>query len=395
VRAGPTAVWPDGRVRGATLESRVAYLASGWEAPALVLIAVLLLAFGLVSVYSASAVMAQARGLEDYAFVMRQAAGAAAGLVILAGMSYVDYRRLRLFASPLLLGVLALLVFTILPGTEPFAPVVNGARRWIQIGPVAFQPSEFAKIALIAWTAALAVKRQDRLASLSRGLGPFLLVWGFVAVLIAVQPSLSAAMLAVLLAALVLFAAGARIGHFLLLAIVCLPLLWSQVGGIGFRIRRIMAFVDPSHDIEGMSYQINQALIAVGSGGIFGRGFGRGQQKFGFLPEPHNDFIYAMIGEEWGLLGLMAVLVLFTAFALIGYRIARSAPDLFGTLLAIGLTNLIVVQALLHMMVNVALVPTTGVTLPFLSYGRSSLIVCLAAVGILMNVARQAERRKE
>jgi cell division protein FtsW len=181
----------------------------------------------------------------------------------------------------------------------------------------------------------------------------------------------------------------------LVIGIIGLPLLVHQVGGIGYRLRRIITFVDPSADIAGMGYQINQALIALGSGGIFGRGVGRGQQKFGFLPEPHNEFIIAMIGEEWGFLGVLLIILLFGAFALIGYRIARSAPELFGFLLAVGLTNLIVVQALLHMAVNFALIPTTGVTLPFLSYGRSSLLVCLASVGILMNIARQAERRME
>jgi cell division protein FtsW len=149
------------------------------------------------------------------------------------------------------------------------------------------------------------------------------------------------------------------------------------------------AFFDPSHDPANVSYQITQALIAVGSGGIFGRGFGHGAQKFGYLPEPHNDFIFAMIGEEWGFIGLFTIIGMFTAVALIGYRIARHAPDLFGFLLAIGMTNLIVVQAMLHIMVNLALVPTTGVTLPFMSYGRTSLLVCLAAVGILINIARR------
>jgi cell division protein FtsW len=214
-------------------------------------------------------------------------------------------------------------------------------------------------------------------------------MWGMVTLLIFMQPSMSAAVITLLLASLVVFAGGARIGHFILLALVGLPLLWSQIGAAAYRMRRMAAFFDPSHDPANVSYQITQSLIAIGSGGIFGRGFGHGAQKFGYLPEPHNDFIFAMIGEEWGFLGLFAIICTFTAFALIGFRIARHAPDLFGFLLAVGVTNLIVVQAMLHMLVNLALIPTTGVTLPFMSYGRTSLLVCLAGVGILINIARR------
>jgi cell division protein FtsW len=169
-----------------------------------------------------------------------------------------------------------------------------------------------------------------------------------------------------------------------------LPLLWKHVDSVAYALRRIVVWLDPSHDPTGIGWQINQAMIAVGSGGLSGRGFGHGMQKFGYLPEPHNDFILAMIGEEWGFAGVLAVIVAFTALALIGYRIARQADDLFGFLLAIGLTNLIAIQALLHVAVNLAVLPTTGVTLPFMSYGRSSLLVCLASIGILVNIARRA-----
>ncbi|HEX7049156.1 MAG TPA: putative lipid II flippase FtsW [Longimicrobiales bacterium] len=363
-------------------------LGIGWEGPALLGLTVALLSFGLVMVYSASAVMAQTGGLEDYYFVVRQAAGGALGLVALAVLARVDYRWLRRLAWPLLGGTALLLVIVVLPVTHAIAPEINGARRWLMLGPLALQPSEFAKLSLVVWTAALAVKKQERLSSLSRGLLPFLVVWAAVDGLIVLQPSLSSALLVLLLAALVVFAAGARIGHFLVLAVVGLPVLWGQVEAVAYRMRRVVAFLDPTQDPAGMSYQINQALIAVGSGGVLGRGFGRGEQKFGFLPEPHNDFIFAIIGEEWGFLGVLALVTLFATFALVGYRVARQAPDLFGCLLAVGLTNLIVVQALLHMAVNLALVPTTGVTLPFISYGRSSLLVCLAAVGVLLSIAR-------
>jgi cell division protein FtsW len=365
-------------------------LGTGWEAPALLLITIALLSFGFVSVYSASAVNALNKGIAHYYFVLQQMIGAALGLVGLAVMAQIDYRRLRMLAWPLLLVVIALLIVVILPGTESIAPRINGARRWLRLGPVQIQPSEFAKLALIIWTAALAVKKQEKLSSLSRGLLPFLTVWGFVLLLIFMQPNLSTGVFVLFFSVLVIYAAGARIGHFILLALVGLPMLWKHVDGVAYALRRIIVWLDPAHDPTGIGWQINQAMIAVGSGGISGRGFGHGMQKFGYLPEPHNDFILAMIGEEWGFAGVLAVIIAFTALALIGYRIARQADDLFGFLLAIGLTNLIAIQALLHVAVNLAVLPTTGVTLPFMSYGRSSLLVCLASIGILVNIARRA-----
>jgi cell division protein FtsW len=369
-------------------------MASGWEGPVLLLLTVGLFSFGLVMVYSASAVMAQGDGLADYHYLVRQLLGGALGMALLVLCSTIDYRQLRLLAWPLLGVVVAMLLAVIMPGTHAIAPSINGARRWLNIGPIVIQPAELAKLALIIWTAALVVKKQDRLPSLTRGLLPFLVVWGVIGLLILLQPNLSSVMMVVLLSALVIFAGGARIGHFLLLALVGLPLLWTQVEAAAYRMRRIAAFLDPSHDPAGTSYQITQSLIAIGSGGVLGRGFGHGQQKFGFLPEPHNDFIFSMIGEEWGFIGVGGLVVGFFAFALVGYRIARRAPDLFGFLLAGGLTNLIVVQAFLHMAVAMALVPTTGVTLPFVSYGRSSLLVCMASVGVLLNIARAGERTR-
>lgn len=380
---------------GAAAVERDTARLDGWEAPALMLLATLLFAIGLVTVYGTSAVKAQELGLPDYHYVVRQAAGGAAGLVLLALLAWVDYRRLRLLAWPLVAVVVLMLFITLIPGTYAIAPITNGARRWLHIGPVSIQPSELAKFVLIVWTAALAVKKQDKLASLSRGLLPFLIVWLLVVGMIFLQPSLSAAVIVLFLAGLVAFAGGARIGHFLLLGIIVLPLVWGRIAGEGYRSERIATFIDPTHDPRGLSYQITQSLIAIGSGGVFGRGFGHGQQKFGYVPEPFNDFIFAMFAEEWGFVGMLLLIALFVAFALTGYRIARAAPDMFGSLVAIGMTNLIAVQAFLHMAVNLALIPTTGVTLPFMSYGRSSLLVCMMAVGVLVNIARQTERRAE
>ncbi|MEX2583945.1 MAG: putative lipid II flippase FtsW [Gemmatimonadota bacterium] len=365
----------------------------GWEPRALILLVLVILSFGLVELYSASALMAREDGLPSHYYALRQVIGVGPGILLTMVLARLDYARLRTLAWPLLAAVIVMLVIVIVPGTESIAPRVNGARRWLQIG-VSLQPSEVAKVALIIWTAAIAVKKQDRLHSLSKGLLPFMVVWLLVIIPVLIQPNFSAAVLLLLLSALVLFAGGARIGHIILLGLVAIPILWNQIESAGYRMRRIAAFLDPTGDPEGVSYQIHQSLIAVGSGGVTGVGFGDSRQKFGFLPEPHNDFLFAMIAEEWGLIGITFTLLLFLAFAVIGYRIARAAPDLFGYLLGIGMTNLIVVSALLHMGVALALLPTTGVNLPFMSYGRSGLLVSFAAVGILLSVARSSIRRR-
>ncbi|MCI0432770.1 MAG: putative lipid II flippase FtsW [Gemmatimonadetes bacterium] len=367
----------------------------GWEAAALFAFSLIALGIGLVAVYSASSFKAQAESLPDYYYVVRQAAVGAIGLALLAVTATVDYRRLRLLAVPMLVATVLLLIVLVVPGTEAIAPRINNARRWLVLGPIMAQPSEMAKAVLIVWTAARAVDKQDRMHSFTRGLLPFVLVWGLVAGLIAIEPSFSAAALTLVLAALVLFVAGARLWHIGLLAAMGIPVLWLQLGNVAYQAERLRAFLAAWLDPATVPYQLKQALIAIGSGGPLGRGIGHGLQKFGFLPEPHNDFLLAMIGEEWGLVGVFGVVILFVMFAGLGYRIARQARDRFGFLLAVGLTNLIVVQALLHMGVNLALLPTTGVTLPLMSYGRSSLIVCLAAIGVLMNIAGQSGRRME
>jgi cell division protein FtsW len=363
----------------------------GWEPGALALLVLLMFSFGIVELYSASMVMATAEGLPPHFYALRQLTGVVPGVAIAALLAKMDYRRLQRAAWPLLIVTFVMLLITVLPGTESIAPRVNGARRWLRIG-FSFQPSELAKLSIIVWTAALAVKKQERFHSLSKGLAPFLAVWLVLLLPVMLQPNFSAALLIALLASLVLFAGGARIGHFILLGMLAVPLLWQQIQGAGYRARRLVAFFDPTADPTGLSYQIHQSLIAVGSGGMTGVGFGESRQKFGFLPEPHNDFLFAMIGEEWGFLGIFFTVCLYGAFAFVGYRIARGAPDLFGYLLGLGMTNLIVVSALLHMGVALALLPTTGVVLPFMSYGRTGLLICFAAVGVLLSLARAASQ---
>lgn len=361
--------------------------AETWESRALVGLTAFAFAFGLMEMYSASSFLAASDGQPGHFYALKQLTGGITGAVLAVVLARVDYRRWRLIAWPMLCVIGVMLLIVVMPGTEAVAPRINGARRWLNLG-ISIQPSEFMKIAIIAWTAAMAVKKADRLHSLSKGLMPFLVVWMPIVLLVLKQPNMSAALLIVLLASLVLFAGGARIGHFILLGLLAVPVLWKLIQGEGYRARRIAAFLDPTHDTGGVSYQIHQSLIAIGSGGIGGVGFGESRQKYGFLPEPHNDFLFSMIAEEWGLLGIVFVVAVFSGFLVVGYRIAARAPDRFGYLLAIGMTNLIAVSAFLHMGVALALLPTTGVALPFMSYGRSALLTSFAAVGILVAISR-------
>ena len=225
----------------------------------------------------------------------------------------------------------------ILPGTESIAPRINGARRWLDLG-ITVQPSELAKISVVLWTAAIAVKKQDRLHSFRYGLLPFLLVLGSICLLVLLEPHFSAALMIAAVGAAILFAAGARFGHFALLGAAALPVLWMQVMGSGYRMARVTAFMNPDSTAAAGGYQLKQSLMAVGSGGMFGVGFGRSSLKMSYLPEPQNDFIYSIIAEEWGFIGAAAVILLFLAWALLGLQVSRAAPDLYGRLVAVGIT---------------------------------------------------------
>jgi len=363
-------------------------LGSGWEAAAIMGLTLLVLSLGLVTLYSASSVYALRQNLPDTYYVLRQAAGAGVGLVLLLGCALVPYRIWQKAAWPLIGATALLLLLCVLPWTHAIAPEIKGARRWLNLG-VTFQPSEIAKIAIVAWTAAMAVKKAEEFRSLRRGLLPFFLVWGVIVGLVAAEPDFSTAMVITLLGVVIVFSAGARIAHFVFMGVLVSPLLYWQLR-VGFRIERLRTFLDPLADPAGSGYQVKQSLVAFGSGGINGVGFGEGRQKYGFLPESHNDFIFAMIGEEWGLIGVLVLISLYTMIVLVGFRIAARAPDLFGQLLAIGFTSFVAVQAILHMAVGLALAPATGLALPLVSYGRSNLVITLMALGILISVARAA-----
>jgi cell division protein FtsW len=300
----------------------------------------------------------------------------------------MDYRRWRPLAWPLVAVTTVLLLILLLPFTHSIAPIINGARRWIRVGPGTIQPSELAKFAVVLWVAMLAAKKGDDVREFKRGLVPFLVVVVPIAILIMLEPDLSTATVVLLLAATVLFTAGARIGHFLLLGLLAIPLLWHEIVSVQYRLARMVGFLSGGTDAAESSWQISQSLTGIGAGRLVGVGFGEGLQKLGYLQYAYSDFIFSTIGEEWGFLGVVTVLGLFGLYVALGFRIARNASDTFGLLLATGLTSMIGLATVLHIGVTLALIPTTGISLPFVSFGRSSLLIAFLATGVIMSVAR-------
>jgi cell division protein FtsW len=300
----------------------------------------------------------------------------------------LDYYRWRQLAWPLLLVTLIFLLIPLLPFTRSIAPSVNGARRWIDAGPINFQPSEVARLIVVIWCAMLASKKGQQVREFKKGVLPFLLIIGLVAVLILLEPNLSMATLVALLGGLVLFTAGAKIGHFGLVAGLGLLLVFHQIRDVEYRLARLLTFLNPGEAITEAGFQIHQSLVGIGSGQLLGVGFGEGQQKLGYLPYAYSDFLFSTIGEEWGFIGVGVVVSLFALFCWLGFRIARTAADPFGQYLAVGLTATIGLTAFMHMAVSLGLIPTTGLTLPFMSYGRSSQVISLLGTGILINVGR-------
>jgi cell division protein FtsW len=345
--------------------------------------------FGIANTYGALSL--QTASGDGAGFALRQLVGALLGLLGLSVVSRVDYHIWRSLAWPFLLATIGVLLILLLPGTERLAPEINGARRWLDIGPVNVQPSEVARLAVIIWCAALAAKKGAQVREFKKGVLPFLVGIGTVALLILGQPNLSMAILVTLLGLIVLFSAGAKIGHFILLGLAGLLLLFEKIQSAQYRLARWTTFLNPGEATEAAGMQIHQSLVGIGSGRVLGVGFGEGQQKL-FLPYAYSDFIFSTIGEEWGFLGVLLVVVLFGLFLWLGMRIARSAPDPFGQFLAVGITAMIGITAVMHMAVSLALMPTTGLTLPFMSYGRSSLIISLVATGILINIGRMRGR---
>ena len=346
----------------------------------------LLVCTSIVMVYSASAVMALEKHESSYYFLFKQAAWASIGLLLLPIVMRIDYRTYRqpvVIWSALTAVALALVVVL-------FGHSVNGARRWLGVGGLGVQPSELAKIAVILFTAWILERKMDRIDDVGHSLTPIALVVGLLVVLILLEPDLGTAVTVAMIAAIMVFAAGLNYWYLAGLALAVIPAGYLLIISSPYRLKRVQAFMDPWVDAQGIGYQLVQSMIAVGSGGVFGRGFMAGVQKLFYLPEPHNDFIFSVISEELGMIGATVVVVCFCVITWRGLRTALRAPDRFGAFLAIGLTAMIAFQAFFNISVVLGMAPTKGIPLPFVSAGGSSLLINMIAMAILLNVSQQA-----
>lgn len=348
--------------------------------------ALALLGAGLVMILSASSVEAYRRYGSAFLFFNRQAIGAGLGVAAMLLLSRVDYRKLRPLARPLLGVTFVLLLVVLVPGV---GLTRGGSSRWLALGPFTFQPSEMAKVVLILFSAHVLERKGPWVADLRELAVPLLPVTGVVSLLVIAQPDLGTAVICAAGVVAVMFLAGARVRHLTGMLLGGAAAVAMLVATAGYRRTRWLSFMDPWQDPLNTGYQIIQGQIALGSGGWLGVGLGASRQKWSYVPNAHTDFIFAILGEEMGLAGTIAVLGLFVFLVYLGVRIARKAPDRFGTLLAGGIAGWIGVQAFINMGAVTGLLPITGVPLPFISYGGSSLVFTMAAIGILLSVARR------
>jgi cell division protein FtsW len=346
----------------------------------------LLVCTSVVMVYSASAVMAMEKQHDPYLYLFKQGTWALIGLCLMPLIMRIDY---RLYRQPAVIWT-GLVVVVLALAAALFGTPVNGASRWLGLGPLGVQPSELAKIVVIVFIAALLERRMDRIAETPAVLIPIGVVLALIVGLILAEPDLGTAVSVMMIGAVMLFSAGISYRYVVGLLMVTPPAFYLLVMTSDYRRRRVMAFLDPWADPLGDGYQMVQSMIAVGTGGVFGRGLMGGVQKLFYLPEPHNDFIYSVIAEELGLIGATIILACFCVIAWRGLRTAMRAPDRFGAFLAIGLTTMVAFQAFFNISVVLGMVPPKGIPLPFVSYGGSSLLINLLGMAMLLNVSQHA-----
>ena len=348
---------------------------------------VVLVSVGVVMVYSASAIVAADRFHDPFFFLKKQLFWAVAGFGGLWVAMRLDYRRLEPLVVPLLVLSIALLVLVLVPA---FGQAINGTRRWFRIGPVSFQPVELAKFALVLHLASFLTRRQEAIRTFSHGLMPLLTVAGIMAGLTILQPDLGNSLALVILTLAVAYLAGARPAHMLAIGAAALPVVAILIAMKPYRWRRMVAFMNPWDDPQGSGFQIIQSFLALGSGGWFGLGLGESKQKLFYLPEPYTDFIFAIIGEELGLVGALVVVALFALLIWRGLRVGLRAPDTFGSYLALGLTIMLATQTLVNLGVVTGALPTKGLPLPFVSFGGSALLMTMFSAGVLLNISQHA-----
>ncbi|WP_257350553.1 stage V sporulation protein E [Pseudalkalibacillus decolorationis] len=353
----------------------------------LVIVTLTLLAIGIITVYSASAQSAEIHFGDAFFFAKRQLLFATLGIIAMFLIMQVDYWTWGTWSKILLILCFILLIAVIIPG---IGMVRGGARSWIGVGSFSIQPSEFTKLAMIAFLARYLSLHQKRITSFKKGLVPSLGVVLLAFGMIMLQPDLGTGAVLVGTCVVMIYVAGARVSHFVGLGVLGLIGFVILIISAPYRMKRITSFLDPWSDPLGSGFQIIQSLYAIGPGGLLGLGLGNSRQKYGYLPEPQTDFIFAILAEELGFIGGSLVLLLFGLLLWRGIRIALGAPDLFGSLLAVGIIGMVAIQVMINIGVVTGLMPVTGITLPFLSYGGSSLTLMLMALGVILNVSRYA-----
>lgn len=351
-------------------------------------VAVVLALVGLVMVFSASAIVAGNRFHDSIYFLKRHLAWLAFGFLLLHASSRLDYTVWRKMALPILGVTFVLLILVLIPS---LGVVAKGARRWLRLGPISVQPAEMVKLVVVLYLASYLTKKEERITEFSTGFLPPLLIVGLLAGLVLLQPDLGTVVVVGLVTLGLLFLAGARFAHLFGLVPFVLPAVAVLIWKSPYRLQRLMTFLDPMKDPTGAGFQVNQSFLAFGSGGLFGVGLGEGEQKLFFLPEAHTDFVLALAGEELGLVGTSAIMLCYAALVLKGFQIAARAREPFGRYLALGITLLIGLQALINAGVVTGMLPTKGLTLPLVSYGGSSLMVNLLAIGILLSISRDRQ----
>ncbi|WP_141326186.1 putative lipid II flippase FtsW [Myxococcus sp. AB025B] len=356
--------------------------------PILLCAVLALVTMGLVMVYSASAVLAQDKLGDSLYFFKRQVTAAGMGLFAMAVAMKVGWRKLARWAYPLLLAAIVLLVLVAIPGIGSTA---GGARRWIRLPGFSLQPAEVAKFAWVVYLSYSLAKKREKVATFSVGFVPHLALCGILVMLCMLQPDFGSSVLLVFMLFVLLFAAGAKLSYLVGSILLALPLAYVAIASSPYRMKRILAFLDPWAHRHDVGYQVAESLMSIGSGGVSGLGLGDGRQKLFFLPEAHTDFIFAILGEETGLIGVGVLVVLYAIVLWRGVRASLAAGESFGTYLGLGISSIIAFQATVNMCVAMGLLPTKGLTLPFVSYGGSSLVVLMGAAGVLLSLSASAQ----
>lgn len=347
--------------------------------------------FGIIMIGSASAVLAERFRNDAFFFLKHQITyGAAAGMGLFVVGYLVPYWKWRGLALPGLVLALVLLALVFIPGLQVAS---GGATRWIGLGPITIQPSEITKLAVILYLAALFDRKGEDVRDFRKSVVPFLVITSIIACLIVLQPDIGTLLATVTISGTMVFAGGFRLRHIAAIMLGVVAVFSLLISTARYRLARLFVYLHPELDPQGIGYQINQALLAVGSGGITGLGFGRSRQKYQYLPEPAGDSIFAIIAEELGLVRTLLLLAAYVFIGIRGYRIAQRTPDMFGRLLAVGITTWILLQAFINMGSILAITPLTGIPLPFVSYGGSALAILLLAAGILLNISKYTEHR--